>query len=67
VIGALIASDVQFGVTLTLGVLPVYASWILTCVAGVVLAKLVSVYVARRSLKRIGSRITAAATAAKAS
>lgn len=67
VIGALIAADVLLGLTLKLPELPVYASWILICVAAVVLAKLGTLCIARRSLKRVGARITAAAIAAKAS
>jgi hypothetical protein len=65
--GALIAAYVLLGVALTLPGLPVWASWTLICVVGVVAAKLVALYVARRSLKRLGSMITAAATTAKAS
>jgi hypothetical protein len=66
-LGALIAADVLFGLTLAVPMLPVYASWILTCVAGILLAKLVSVYATRRLLKRVGARVTAAATAAEVS
>jgi hypothetical protein len=67
VIGALTAADVLLGLTPTLPELPVYASWILICVAAVVFAKLGTLYIAHRLLKRVGGRIAAAAIAAKAS
>jgi hypothetical protein len=67
VIGALVAAYVALGVTLTLPGLPVYASWTLACVVCVVVGKIVALYIARQSLKRLGSMITAAANAAKES
>lgn len=66
VIGALVAADVVLGITLTAPGLPVWAAWGLTCVVSVVAAKGVALYIARRSLKRLGSMITAAATTVKA-
>jgi hypothetical protein len=67
VLGALIAAHFALGVTPTAAGLPVAAFWVLTCVVSVVLAKLVVLVVARRSLRRLGSVITAAANRAKAS
>jgi hypothetical protein len=63
--GALAAAYSLGGVTLAVPGLPLAASWVLIGVACMLLTKLIVLYIARRSLERLGSLITAAAAAAR--
>jgi hypothetical protein len=58
---ALVGANVFGGLTVAVPNLPVWASWVLFGTSSVLLAKLLALYAARRSLRKLGATIATAA------